>query len=181
LRVPVGAQPNGSTSIAMFDLKPLSPDAIPTALDKAMRYRLLGEPGEAESICLDVLAVEPDNQKALVALLLAMTDRFGRGYAVSETRVQEIIVRLNDPYERLYYAGIASERHGKSQLQQGTPGSGYVAYELLRAAMGSYEQAEKVRPPGNDDALLRWNACARVIMGNHLAPRMAENYEPALE
>jgi hypothetical protein len=165
----------------MFDLKPLSPEAIPTALEKAMRYRLLNEPGEAESICLDVLAIEPNNQKALITLLLAVTDRFGRGYAVSHTRVQEIIGRLIDPYERLYYAGIASERNGKSQLQQGTPGASFAAYELLREAMELYEKAEQVRPVGNDDALLRWNACARVIMGNHLEPRAAERYEPALE
>jgi hypothetical protein len=165
----------------MFDLKPLSPEAIPAALEKAMRYRLLNEPGQAESICLDVLAVEPENQKALVMLLLAMSDRFGRGYAVSNTQVQGIIARINDPYERLYYAGIASERNGKCQLQQGTPGSGVAAYELLRAAMQSYEEAEKVRPAGNDDALLRWNACARLITGNHLEPRVEEHYVPALE
>ena len=165
----------------MFDLKPLTSEAIPAALEKAMRYRLLKELGEAESICLDVLAVEPENQKALVTLLLAMTDRFGRGYALSNTRVQEIHARLTDPYERFYYAGIASERNGKSQLQQGTPGSSVAAFELLRAAMESYEAAEKIRPAGNDDALLRWNACARLIMRNHLEPRAEERYEPALE
>ena len=124
----------------MFDLKPLSSEAIPAALEKATRYRLLNEPGEAESICLDVLAVEPENQKALVTVLLAMTDRFGRGYAVSNTQVQEIIGRLSDPYERLYYAGIASERNGTGQHQQGTPGSSVAAYELLRAAMDSFEE-----------------------------------------
>ena len=43
----------------MFDLKPLSKDAIPAALAKAERYRLLNEPGEAESICLDVLRIDP--------------------------------------------------------------------------------------------------------------------------
>lgn len=165
----------------MFDLKPLSPAAIPAALEKAMRYRLLNEPGEAESICLDILAVDPENQQALVVLLLAMSDRFGRGYAVSTTRIREVIVRLRDDYERCYYAGIASERNGKCQLQQGTPGSGFAAYELLREAMDLYEKAEKIRPPGNDDALLRWNACARLIMDNHLEPRAVERYEPALE
>ena len=36
------------------------------------------------------------------------------------------------------------------------------------------EKAEELRPPGNDDALLRWNACARIIMGNGLAPRSEE-------
>jgi len=164
----------------MFDLKPLHPDAIPAALDKAMRYRLLNEPGEAESICLDVLVVEPDNQKALVLLLLAMTDRFGKGYAVSAERVQEVLGRMRDDYERCYYAGIARERHGKSQLNGSAPGSSFAAFELLCEAMGFYEQAEKIRPPGNDDALLRWNACARLIMGNHLVPRPVESYEPTL-
>jgi hypothetical protein len=164
----------------MFDLKPLNPDAIPAALEKAMRYRLLNEPGEAESICLDVLVVEPGNQKALVLLLLAMTDRFGKGYAVSTDRVQEVIGRLRDEYERCYYSGIARERNGKSQLNGSAPGSGFAAFELLREAMAFYEQAEKIRPPGNDDALLRWNACARLIMGNKLAARPVEAYEPTL-
>jgi hypothetical protein len=45
-------------------LKPLSVDAIPSALVNAERYRFLNEPGEAESICLDVLAVDPANQAA---------------------------------------------------------------------------------------------------------------------
>ena len=165
----------------MFDLKPLHPDAIPAALEKALRYRLLNEPAEAESICLDVLTVDPANQKALVLLLLAMTDRFGKGYAVSATRVQEVLARLRDDYERCYYPGIARERRGKFQLAQGAPGAGFAAFELLREAMDCFEQAEKIRPPGNDDALLRWNACARLITGNHLSPRPVEHYEPALE
>ena len=53
----------------MFQPKPISKDVIPSALAKAERYRLLNEPGEAESICLDVLQIEPDNQdlKRLIA------------------------------------------------------------------------------------------------------------------
>ena len=100
----------------MFELKSLHKEAVPAALEKAKHYRLLNEPGESESICLDVLAVEPDNQKAIVLLLLAMTDRFGKGYAVSTTRVQEVLGRLRDDYERCYYAGIVRERNGKYQL-----------------------------------------------------------------
>jgi tetratricopeptide (TPR) repeat protein len=165
----------------MFELKQLTLEAVPAALEKAVRYRLLNEPGEAESICLDVLAIDPDNQKALVVLLLAMSDRFGRGFAVSTTKVRDILGRLTDAYERHYYAGILSERSGKCQLAQVTAGSGYAAYELLREAMDLYEQAEKIRPAGNDDALLRWNACARLIMGNKLSARAPERYEPALE
>jgi len=63
----------------MFELKHLSPEAIPAALEKALRYRLLNEPAEAESICHDVLTIDPENQEALVMLLLAITDRFGKG------------------------------------------------------------------------------------------------------
>ena len=43
----------------MFELKRLSADAIPAALEKALRYRLLNDPAEAESICHDVLRIVP--------------------------------------------------------------------------------------------------------------------------
>ena len=161
----------------MFKLKPLSKEAIPAAIEKAMRYRLLNEPGEAESICHDVLRVEPENQQALVILLLALTDRFGKGYAVGATQTQEVLDQLRDPYERAYYAGIICERQAKARLQQGSPGSGFEAYEFLRDAMACYEKAEAIRPHGNDDALLRWNACARIIMGNNLTPRTPDKVE----
>jgi hypothetical protein len=165
----------------MFDLKPLSREAIPTALEKAMRYRLLNEPGEAESICLDILRAEPENQEALVVLLLALTDRFSKGYGISDTQVQEVLDRLRNDYERAYYAGIICERKAKTQLHQGTPGSGFTAYELFREAMKWYERAQVIRPAGNDDALLRWNTCARIIMRNRLSPRPQEEYVPSLE
>jgi len=165
----------------MFDLKPLSRDGISAALEKAMRYRLLNEPGEAESICHDVLRIEPENQQALVLLLLALTDRFGKGYAVGVTQAQEVLPRLRDPYERAYYAGILCERQAKSRLHGGSPGAGYAAYEFLRDAMNWYEKAEAIRPLGNDDALLRWNACARIIMMNNLTAPTEDETEPPFE
>jgi hypothetical protein len=155
----------------MFELKPLSREAIPAALEKAIRYRLLNEPGEAESISQDVLRADAENQQAMVILLLALTDRFSKGYALGVTQAQELLPRLRDPYERAYYAGIISERRAKAQLHRTGPHYGFGAYELLREAMVWYEKAEALRPPGNDDALLRWNACARMIMYNRLAPR----------
>jgi len=165
----------------MIELKKLSEDAIPAALEKAMRYRLLNEPGEAESVCHDILCIDPDNQKALVTLLLALTDRFGKGYRISVTQAREVVPRLHDAYERAYYSGIIRERQAKTQLQHGHPGSGFEAYEFLREAMIFYEEAETLRPTGNDDALLRWNACARIIMGNRLAARPEESVELPLE
>ena len=74
----------------MFELKPLSPDAIPQALEKAHHYRLLNEPAEAESICLDVLEIDPDNQQALVTLLLALTDRLTKGYAIGARKRKDV-------------------------------------------------------------------------------------------
>jgi hypothetical protein len=165
----------------MFELKPLSLEAVPAALEKATRYRLLNEPGEAQSICLDVLEVDPHNQQAIVILLLALTDRFGKGYAIGSTQIEEVLSRLVDPYEEKYYRGLVCERRAKAQLQQGAPGAGFGAYEWLCEAMRWYEEAEAIRPAGNDDALLRWNACARMIMGNHLVPRPKEEMEPMLE
>lgn len=164
----------------MFELKPLDPEAVPRAMTKAERYRLLGEPEEAESICLDILAIEPDNQQALVALLLSLTDQFHNDCADCYNRAQAILPRLESEYHRCYYAGIICERRGSAMLEQGSPGSGSMAYIWLQQAMEQYERAEAIRPAQNDDAVLRWNSCARIIMKHDLKPLM-EIYEPLLQ
>src|SRR3954467_11500432 len=165
----------------MSELKKLSPEAIPAALEKAERYRLLNEPAEAESICLDVLQADPENQSALITLLLAVTDRFGKGCGVSDTQAKELLSRVKGEYERAYYTGILAERRAKAKLAQGTPGSRHHAHDGFREAMNWFEKAETMRPPGNDDALLRWNTCARIIAQNNLVPHEEEHVEPPLE
>jgi hypothetical protein len=165
----------------MFELKLLHRDAIPAALEKATRYRLLNEPAEAESICLDVLHADPDNQQALVTLLLALTDQFGRNFAVGTTQAHEVLARIREPYEHAYYAGIISERQAKALLELKTPGTRFHAYDSFREAMSSYEKADTLRPAGNDDARLRWNTCARIILRNKLGARPGEEREPQLE
>lgn len=165
----------------MAELKPISPEAIASALEKAERYRLLNEPAEAESICLDILATEPGNQAALTTLLLALTDRFSKGYRVSDTQAKEILARIEGDYERAYYAGIVAERRSKAQLASGTPGCHHQAYEGFREAMQWFEKAESLRPRGNEDAVLRWNTCARMIERNQLSAREDENIEQPLE
>jgi hypothetical protein len=158
----------------MSDLKPLSKEAIPAALEKAVRYRLLNEPGEAESICLDILKADPENQEAIITLLLAFTDRFEKGYGVGDTQAKELLSRIKSEYERAYYTGIFAERRAKAKLAQNTPDCRFQAYDLLREAMSWFEKAEAIRPPGHDDALLRWNTCARIIAQNKLVPRAEE-------
>ena len=145
----------------MFDLKPLSKDAIDAALAKAERYRFLNEPGEAESICLDVLEVDPDNQQAQIGLLLALSDQSAEATGAA-ARAQQIAARLTGEYERLYFSGLVAERRAKAHLQRGGVATG-GAYEWFMDALEYFERAEKIRPPGNDDAILRWNACVRVL------------------
>ena len=165
----------------MHELKSLSKDAIPAALEKAERYRLLNEPAEAESICLDILAADPENQSGLIALFLAVTDRFSKDYGVSDTQASHLLARLKGDYERAYYTGILHERRAKAKLGQGSPGAVHYAYDNLREAMRQFEIAEQIRPPGNDDALLRWNTCARLMEKNKLAAREEDRSEPVLE
>ena len=167
----------------MFDLKPLHPDAIPKALQKAERYRLLNEPEEAESICLDILAAAPDNAEALVTLVLALTDQFRTDYdAQYFARAKEALARLPDEYDRYYYAGIICERRGSATLERHGTGAESTAYVFFRQAMDWYEQAEAIRPSGNDDAVLRWNTCVRMLEKHQLVPAAAasEVFEPIL-
>lgn len=42
--------------------------------------------------------------------------------------------------------------------------------------MDQFEKAEKIRPAGNDETILRWNACTRVIEKNKLTPRNEEGF-----
>lgn len=163
----------------MKDLKPISREAIPQALEKVERYRLLNEPAEAESICRDVLRADPGNPRALVMLLLTLTDQFGRGVGVNEPR--EIVGRLEGDYERAYYEGIVCERQGKALLRGPAAGSEVGSYGWLREAMRAYERAEALRPAGNDDAILRWNACARILRDRNLGPRSEDEIEQPIE
>ena len=167
--------------MATLPLRSISKEAIPRALAKAERYRLLNEPVGAVSICLDVLQVEPDNQQALVTLLLALTDQFAHGFQIDDVRPADVIARLRDPYERAYYAGIVDERHAEAVLDRDDPQSPYVAHDLLGSAMRHYEEAERLRPAGNDDALLRWNTCARLMNGKAVRPHPDDDADDSLE
>lgn len=145
-----------------FELRSISKEGIPEALAKVERYRLLNEPAFAESICLDILAIEPDNQQALISLLLARTDQFHSN--ANARAAQEVLARIQGDYERAYYSGIIWERLATDRIRQGDPGAMAAACHSLREAMSCYETAISLAPRANDDAILRWNTCARVIM-----------------
>jgi len=164
----------------MFELKPISHDSVTGALAKAERYRLLNEPSEAESICRDILEVEPDNQPALISLILALTDQIHQepgAFAAARATV----VRLEAAYDRAYYEGIAWERRAKAHYQGAGQGSRHYVYEWIVQALRHFEEAERLRTPGNDDAILRWNTCIRFLsLHKELAPMAEEISEPIL-
>ena len=162
-----------------MELKPISKAGVPAAIQKAERYRLLNDSSAAESICLDILGVEPDNQAALVMLLLSITDQLDVADDAVK-RAREVLPRLKDEYRRAYYAGIISERKAKAILRRAAMGGEAVAHDWFRDAMRWYEKAEALRPEGNDEAILRWNTCVRML-GRHGVPEPTrEEFEPAL-
>ena len=159
----------------MFKLKLLHPNAISRAVERAERYRLLNEPWQAESICRDVLAVDGANQPAIVTLILAVTDQFGPG-GTAMSQAKELLPLLEGGYERVYYGGVICERWARSALAQQASGS--EVYEWFVEAMRQYEQAEKLSPTGNDDAVLRWNACVRQMEKHpHVLPHAETGFD----
>ena len=163
-----------------MQLKPISTSGLPAALQKAERYRLLNDSSAAESICLDILAADPENQAALTTLLLALTDQFVVEAGETTRRAMEVVPRLRDEYRRAYYAGIICERRAKAQLHRGGMDADGIAAEWLHKAMHFYEQAESLRSQGNDEAILRWNTCLR-LLGRHEHADTAASDEPAFD
>jgi hypothetical protein len=161
----------------VFELKPLRAEAIPAALSKAERYRLLNEPEQAQSICQDVLRTQPGNQQAITLYLLAITDCF-RTQHPDLRMARALIEQLTSEYDHSYYAGIVDERLARARLEVGGVLAPQEAYEGFRRAMRWYARAEELRPAGNDDAVLRWNTCARELMEN---PRLRLDVEERIE
>ena len=165
-----------------FKLKPISHDGIEAAIHKAEHYRLLNQPRLAESICLDVLEVEPKNQKANIILLLSLTDQFGQSHPSAPTHAQMIAESLQDEYSKLYYEGLIHERQGNVALASSVPGSDFDAYEWYTEAMELFEKAAAVNKDSkNDDTSLRWNTCARIIMSANLRERPRDEEGPIME
>jgi tetratricopeptide (TPR) repeat protein len=142
-------------------LKSISKAGIPEAIAKAELYRYLNEPEEAESICRDILAVDADHQLARRMLGLAITDQFTGAAADRYAEVQSTFQSLRDPYERNYYTGLLLERRAKAQLHSGC--SAHILLPLIEEALRNFAEAEKIRPAGNDDSILRWNRCVRLL------------------
>jgi len=165
----------------MSELKTLSAAAIPAALAKAERYRLLNEPEQAESICEDVLAIQPEHEEAKAMLILALTDQLAGGAhdrAGVVARAQALAATVASEYHRNYYSGLIAERRGRAVLGRGGAGARAAAGEWIREAMQRFADAERMRPADDDAAILRWNACVRLLEKH---PQLSEAAEDRTE
>ena len=162
-----------------YAIKRIRPSGIEAALQKADKYRALNQPAEAESICRDVLAIDPSHQLALRTLGLALTDRFESFSGALFGEAQQTFARLRDPYEREFYAGLVCERQARAQLAAHL--SLASIHALFEQGLVHYAEAETLRPSGNDDPILRWNACARLLRDRELAPRPEDLIEHPIE
>ncbi|MCA9704869.1 MAG: hypothetical protein KDK70_03335 [Myxococcales bacterium] len=152
-----------------FELKPIHHASVERSLAKARQYRLLNEPLQAESICLDIVQAEPDNEAARIELILAMSDQFaGHRKSPHKPDLKAHVAALRDEYSRCYYTGLVCEREGLAYLERGH--AAVFAYGCLRDAMDWYEKAEALQPEGNEDAVLRYNSCVRTIRREKLKP-----------
>ncbi len=159
----------------MHELRAISVGAIPRAITKAERYRLLNEPRAAESICRDVLSAAPTHDQALRVLLLALTDQF-RGVNLRPDEAKQLAAKLSDEYSRHYYEGVILERWAKALMDAGY--HGHTVYDRFSEALDSYERAAPLAAAGNEDAILRWNTCVRIIKANGLGPAESSDSTP---
>lgn len=162
-----------------FTLKPIRKEGIPRALKKVEQYRLLNEPLEAESICRDILAIDPGNQEAIIALVLTLSDCFAAGKSANEAN--ELVMKIDSKYHRQYYKSLILERQGKAALVKRYPRCEYDAYEYLREAIIEFDEADRLSDHENNDAILRRNTCVRIITDRKLTPRPEDNSYPILE
>ena len=106
----------------MHELKTISAEAIPRALQKAERYRLLNQSWATESICLDILSVDPTNQQVLVMYLLSLTDQFGTEPGELAARAHAVRGQLTDEYQRWVYqyndAGLKTKETAFNKRKQ---------------------------------------------------------------
>ena len=114
------------------------------------------------------------------ALILALTDQLDEdnsGFSSAITMISGLI----SEYDRAYYSGIAWERRAKAYYRAATMGCAREVYDWLVKALDLFEKAEQLRSPGNDDTILRWNACVRFLdRHKELQPKAEEVPEPVI-
>ena len=144
--------------------------SIEDVLERAKQYRSLLQPDMAISICMDIFAVDKNNQEALVIYILALTDQLSQSESkVHQKKITDSIKRLDSQFLQHYYSGIFFERQARSLLKHSMSRS--FAYEAFIEAIAEFEIAEKMAPEHCADPILRYNSCIRTIKKENLQPR----------
>ena len=145
-------------------------NSIENVLERAKQYRSLLQPEMAISICLDIFAVDKNNQDTLVMFILALTDQLGQSESkIHHKKITDSIKRLDSDFLRHYYTGIFLERQARSLLNHSMSRS--FAYSAFKEAIAEFEIAEKMAPEHCADPILRYNSCVRTIKKENLLPR----------
>ncbi|MCH2169780.1 hypothetical protein MK489_03265 [Myxococcota bacterium] len=164
-----------------MEIKTLGADQISTALALAERCRSGGQAETAESICTDILEVDPDNTRAIELLLWARVDLLGEGRHGGVERAQEALALVKSDFDRRYLEGVICERQARFLIGKRGRHSSRVAYDWFRHAMDAFEEASRIEP-GRPEASLRWNACLRSIeRDRHCAPAIDEDEDHGIE
>jgi hypothetical protein len=137
-----------------MQLELIHKENISRVLEKAKHYRTLNEPELAASICQDILAVDKNNQAALIVYILTLIDQ---------------IDNKTSEYEKFYYQGLFFERKARFLLSNHMGSS--FAYTSFSQALEYYYQAKDLASSDNDDAILRINSCIRTINKENLSER----------
>lgn len=143
-----------------WKLKELGARNLGAALALAKHYRDLSQPEEAESICRDILRVNPEEGDALRTLGLALTDRFPTAWRTLFDEACSIFAKLDSEYERVYYTALAWERYAKAELEAGHAQSALHAFE---EAMQGFEEAERLSAADDPAPILHYNRCVRAL------------------
>ena len=109
------------------------------------------------------LQADPSNADAVRTLILALTDSFQYHELGSVSRAQDLVATLPSEYERAYFAGLVAERRARALLVRGGPGRACPRAICCARRCAPSNAPNRVKPSDNDDALLRWNACARLF------------------
>ncbi len=145
-------------------------DSIEDVLERAKQYRSLLQPDMTISICMDIFAVDKNNQEALVIYILALTDQLSQSESkVHQKKITDSIKRLDSKFLQHYYSGIFFERQARSLLKHSMSRS--FAYEAFIEAIAEFEIAEKMAPEHCADPILRYNSCIRTIKKENLQTR----------
>ena len=142
-----------------WQLKALGTRNLTAAVTLAKHYRDLNQPEEAESICRDILDVDPRHAVAWRLLGLALTDQMHSGSAGLLEDAIAAFDHLADDYDRTYHHGVAWERAAKAHLERNEAHSAVTSFEH---ALGLYARAEELHPD-SPDPVLRWNRGVRLL------------------